>query len=65
LQKSDAGKRDMQRLKEAEGRWPEYPRTVMDLAKLYKLSVPGWTLPDQKDFWDKFRIKLQTKKPAG
>jgi len=64
LQKSDAGKRDMQRLKEAEGRWPEYPRTVMDLAKLYKLSVPGWTLPDQKDFWDKFRIKLQTKKPA-
>jgi len=62
LQKSEAGRRDLQRLKDAEGKWPEYPREVMELAKHYRLIVPGWMLPEQKDFWDKFRVKLPLKK---
>jgi hypothetical protein len=42
-------------LEEAQGRWPDYPRTVMELARKYKLAVPGWTLPGPAQFWDRLR----------
>ena len=46
---------DLEALNKAQGRWPEYPREIIDLAKKYKLPVPGWTLPGQPQIWERFR----------
>ena len=43
------------RLKEAEGKWPAYPRLLMELAKLKELQIPGMKLPGSSEFWDGFR----------
>lgn len=53
-----AASRDLARLKDAEGKWPDYPRTIVDLAKQHRLPIPGWTLPGRNDAWDAFRIKF-------
>jgi hypothetical protein len=52
---ADGGKADRKALADAEGKWPEYPRLVTELARKYKLTVPGWTLPGQPPFWDRLR----------
>jgi hypothetical protein len=49
------GKADLRALEEAEGKWPDYPRLIVDLARKYKQPVPGWTLPGPPQMWDKFR----------
>jgi len=54
-EKAEHAQRDLVRLHEAEGKWPEYPRAVMDLARSYKLYMPGWMLPGKQEFWDRFR----------
>lgn len=43
-------KKDRARLHAAEGMWPDYPRTVIDLARQYKLVIPGWMLPERARF---------------
>jgi hypothetical protein len=63
LAKTEAGKRDLEHLKQAEGQWPEYPTTLMRLAKQEKLAVPGWTLPGSPDWWNIFRTKRDKVKP--
>jgi hypothetical protein len=50
-----AGRADLEALNRAQGNWPEYPRLILDLAKKYKLTVPGWTLPGQPQMWDRLR----------
>jgi hypothetical protein len=56
LKKSGSeGRADLQALTDAQGKWPEYPKLVMDLARKYKQPVPGWTLPGQPQFWDRLR----------
>ncbi|HKB41474.1 MAG TPA: hypothetical protein VKD72_33920 [Gemmataceae bacterium] len=55
LKKTDAGKVDLEALNKAQGYWPEYPRMILDLAKRYKLHIPGWTLPGPQQQWDKLR----------
>lgn len=58
LKKTDAGRSDLKALEDAQGRWPDYPRQVVDLARKYKHSIPGWTLPtppNQPQFWDRLR----------
>jgi hypothetical protein len=57
LGKTEAGKRELEHLKQAEGQWPDYPATLMRLAKQEKLPVPGWTLPGKPDWWNVFRAK--------
>ncbi len=47
---SAQAKKDRERLRAAEGLWPDYPRTVVDLARQYKLMIPGWTLPSGANF---------------
>jgi hypothetical protein len=45
-----------EKLKKAEGTWPDYPLLVMELAKKNNLRVPLTYLPDlpsAKDFWNK------------
>ncbi len=41
-------------LKKLEGKWPEYPRRVMELAKKKDLPVPGLTLPGKPSLWVEF-----------
>jgi len=55
LKKSETGRADLDALNKAQGNWPEYPRMIVDLAKKYKLQIPGWTLPGQQQQWDKLR----------
>jgi hypothetical protein len=41
------------KLDEAQGKWPDYPFAVMELAKEKKKPVPGTFLPGPPEFWDK------------
>jgi hypothetical protein len=43
------------RLAEAEGRWPDYPRTILELSRRRGLQPPGVTLPGPPDFWKRLR----------
>ena len=38
-------------LRKLEGKWPEYPRKAMDLARKKDLPVPGLTLPGKPSLW--------------
>jgi hypothetical protein len=40
---------ELQRL---EGKWPDYPRALVDYATKHDLSVPGVTLPGSPKRWD-------------
>src|SRR5262249_11796716 len=46
-------KEEKEELRRAEGRWPEYPRKLMELSRKYELDIPGMKLPGPKDFWDR------------
>jgi hypothetical protein len=41
------------KLDEAQGKWPEFPLAVMELAKQKGRRVPGTFLPGPKEFWEK------------
>jgi hypothetical protein len=51
----DAGKADLRALEEAQGKWPDYPRLILETARKHKQAVPGWTLPGPPQFWDRLR----------
>ncbi|MBY0515181.1 MAG: hypothetical protein K2P78_14905, partial [Gemmataceae bacterium] len=40
-------------LKGADGKWPEYPRLMTQLARLHDLGVPGVTLPGKPSQWER------------
>lgn len=42
------------RLKALEGKWPEYPKELLKLAREKNLSVPEVTLPGEPDKWRQF-----------
>jgi len=46
------------RLKDAEGKWPQYPRAIQELARQHKLQVPWQTLPGPREKWDNYRFRL-------
>jgi len=56
LQQTEKGKDQLAALKRVEGRWPEYPKALMDVAKQNRLPVPNWTLPGTPQMWDRFRV---------
>jgi hypothetical protein len=43
-------------LKEAEWKWPLYPRTIQDLAQKHMVEVPWQTLPGPRERWDSYRL---------
>ncbi len=45
------------KLDEAQGKWPDYPLALMQLAKEKKKRVPGTFLPGSKDFWEKAKAE--------
>lgn len=48
------------RLDNAEGRWPDYPWILVDLARKHNLQVPDMTLPGPRAQWDKYRLRAHT-----
>jgi hypothetical protein len=52
------------RLAEAEGRWPDYPRMILELSRRRGLQVPGATLPGPPDFWSRLRAAVADEKGA-
>jgi hypothetical protein len=45
---------ETRRLKDQIGKWPEYPKLMIELAKAKDLSVPGVTLPGKPSLWAKY-----------
>jgi hypothetical protein len=50
---------EKQRLHDAEGRWPDYPRLLLELARRHNLQVPGMPLPGPREFWDRLRQEVR------
>lgn len=48
-------KAERERLKQAEGYWPLYPYTVLELARKYHQPIPTTVLPGSADVWDRYR----------
>jgi hypothetical protein len=46
---------EKEELKKAEGKWPDYPKTLLKLARKHNLTLPGMTLPGPKELWDRAR----------
>jgi hypothetical protein len=51
------------RLAHAEGHWPAYPRTLLNLARRHHLWVPGMSLPGPREYWNKFRAQSADRTP--
>jgi hypothetical protein len=46
---------EKERLHNAEGRWPDYPRLLLELSRRHNLQMPGIPLPGPREFWDRLR----------
>lgn len=49
---------DQTKLRDAEGRWPEYPLLLLKLARKHDLIVPGMSLPGPVGLWNHARNAL-------
>jgi hypothetical protein len=45
---------EKEKLKGLEGKWPDYPKEMVRLAREKNLSVPEVTLPGDPDLWKKY-----------
>ncbi len=45
---------EKERLKGLEGKWPDYPKEMLRLAREKNLSVPEVTLPGEPDLWKRY-----------
>jgi hypothetical protein len=54
---------EKERLAHAEGHWPAYPRTLLNLARRHHLWVPGMSLPGPREYWNKFRAQSADRTP--
>ena len=43
-------------LARSQGKWPDYPKTIQELATRYGHQVPWQTLPGPRKSWDLYRI---------
>ncbi len=46
---------EFHRLRQFEGKWPEYPLRLLDLALKHNLTVPGMSLPGAAELWSSMR----------
>jgi len=60
---------EQKQLKAAEGQWPLYPRTLLQLAAKHRLQVPAggarFDLPGPAPYWDRFRGRPGANKAAA
>jgi hypothetical protein len=61
LLKTPKGEKELKQLLALEGTWPDYPERIMELAKNYKLTIPGWSLPAQELWNANFKVLKRTK----
>jgi len=47
---------EVRTLNKAVGKWPEFPRTIQELARDHKLQPPWFTFPGPPEQWDSYRI---------
>jgi hypothetical protein len=52
---------ELKRLQEKEGKWPEYSREIIQLAREHNLSIPGVMLPGPPKSWDALYGPSRTK----
>jgi hypothetical protein len=57
-------RKELRRLVEAEGKWPEYPETIEKLALAHNLRAPWFTLPGNHERWDAYRFGRQPTVPG-
>jgi hypothetical protein len=50
--------RERDQLQALEGKWPDYPRQLHELARRYNLSIPGMSLPGPQELWESARTAL-------
>ena len=55
---------DKTKLRDAEGRWPEYPLLLLKLARRHNLIVPGMSLPGPPDLWNHARMRCRMYRPS-
>jgi hypothetical protein len=58
----ESGKAELKALDDAQGKWPDYPRLLVELARKHLAPLPGWTLPGAQGFWDRHRLRVGMKK---
>jgi hypothetical protein len=46
---------EAEHLRLTEGQWPAYPKLLHELAKKYKLVIPGMSLPGPAELWERAR----------
>jgi hypothetical protein len=46
------------RLRAAEGKWPEYPHLLHDLASAHRLEIPTMSLPGPRTVWEAARASM-------
>jgi hypothetical protein len=46
---------ERRKLRNQEGKWPEYPKLLLELAFTHKLQVPGMSLPGPWEMWNSAR----------
>ncbi len=49
---------DKTKLHGAEGRWPDYPLRLLELAHKNNLIIPGMSLPGSRELWNGARVAL-------
>jgi hypothetical protein len=49
--------KEKERLKNAEGKWPNYPEILLELARKNDLQVPEMALPGSRESWDRYRLR--------
>lgn len=48
-------------IEKAKGKWPDYPKLILDASRKSAMTVPGWTLPGQPAVWEKLRTSRKTR----
>jgi outer membrane protein OmpA-like peptidoglycan-associated protein len=49
---------DQAKLRELEGRWPDYPLALLEIGRKNNLLIPGMSLPGPRELWDNVRTAL-------
>jgi hypothetical protein len=54
---------DRDKLKKAEGKWPDYPQALHEAAKKNKLAIPELDLPGDPQMWERIRKTQPARMP--
>lgn len=49
---------EKEQLRKADGNWPKYPQTLLELSRKHGLQMPGLTLPGPRELWDRAKAAL-------